>query len=327
MQSFINYHLKKYPKSTTQDLVKLLYQNHFGPAHFIENINVVIQYYYSELVKNINNNNFYNLYEHIGNDFIRVNIIPFSKNFSNPYLINSFYESSLFDFNNIKLKNDFKNCLSLINNDGFLDNYDYQDVHHSSIYYDSYSPHYRIINKKYLTLDMKVFQLQNYINSFNDFQIFALEGKCTSGKTTISSKLKDVTIIDVDEFFLRNDLKTKERLEEIGGNIDYELYEQCLKQIKANTTITYTIFDCSTQQYLTKTIEIKNKVLLVGVYSFHPKVRKYIDKLCYLLVSNDEQYNRLKERPLFNRFINEWVPLENKYYESYDFISNADILI
>ena len=40
--------------------------------------------------------------KHIGNNFIRVNIIPFSKNFYNPYLINSFYESSLFDFKNVK---------------------------------------------------------------------------------------------------------------------------------------------------------------------------------------------------------------------------------
>ena len=79
---------------------------------------------------------------------------------------------------------------------------------------------------------MKVFQLQNFINSFTDFTIFALEGKCTSGKSTISNKLNNVTIIDVDDFFLPINKKTSERLNEIGGNIDYDLYEQCLKQIK-----------------------------------------------------------------------------------------------
>ena len=57
------------------------------------------------------------------------------------------------------------------------------------------------------------------------------------------------------------------------------------------------------------------------------KVRKYIDKLCYIIINDSDQYNRLKKRVLFERFINEWVPLENKYYNSYDFISNADILI
>ena len=121
---------------------------------------------------------------------------------------------------------------------------------------------------------MKIKQLQNYINSFNDFTIIALEGKCASGKTTLTHLLKDVTIIDVDEFFLRKELKTKERLDEIGGNIDYDLYEQCLKKIKQNEYITYTIFDCQTQSYKEKTIYITNKVLLVGVYSYHPNVRK-----------------------------------------------------
>ena len=174
---------------------------------------------------------------------------------------------------------------------------------------------------------MKTFQLQNYIDSFNEFTIFALEGKCASGKTTISNNLKNITIIDVDEFFLNNDLKTKERLNEIGGNIDYDLYEQCLQKIKPNSTITYTIFDCSTQSYSTKTIDIKEKVLLVGVYSYHQKVRKYIDKLCYLIVNESEQLNRLKQRKMFDRFINEWVPLENKYYNSFDFIGEANILI
>lgn len=177
------------------------------------------------------------------------------------------------------------------------------------------------------TKETLVMQLQNYINSFKDFTIFALEGKCASGKTTISNELKDITIIDVDEFFLSKEKKTKERLSEVGGNIDYDLYEECLKQIKPNTTITYKIFDCKTQTYNNKTVTIKNNVLLVGVYSYHEKVRKYIDKLCFLTVDDKTQLERIMQRPLHDRFINEWMPMENKYYDSYDFIGNADIIL
>ncbi len=326
MQSFIKYHITKYKQITTQDIIKLLYQNHFGPGHFIDNLETIKNYYYNEL-KSSNNLPNENIYEHIGNNFVRVNIFPYSKKFNNDELINNFYYSSKFDYTNPEIKKNFIEQLANIPNDGFLDNYNFQNVHHSSTYNFAYHPHYRVINTKYLSLDMKVFQLQNYIDSFNEFQIFALEGKCASGKTTISNKLKNVTIIDVDDFFLKETLKTKERLQEIGGNIDYELYAECLKKLKPNSTITYTVFDCSKQQYYNKTVEIKEKVLVVGVYSFHPKVRKYIDRLCYLIISDEIQYNRLKERSLFNRFINEWVPLENKYYNSYDFIANADILI
>ena len=326
MNSFIKYHLNKYKEMSTQDIVKLLYQNHFGPGHFIENKNSVINYYTNELkASNINSNE--NLYEHIGNNFIRLNIFPYNNMFNNDNIINFFYESSLFDFNNNELKLSFINNLKNIPNDGFLDSYQYANVHHTIKYNQLYMPHYRVINTKFLTLEMKTKQLQNYIDSHKEFTIFALEGKCASGKTTIANNLINVSIIDVDDFFLKQDKKTPSRLNEVGGNIDYDLYLECIKKIKPNQTITYTIFDCMSQTYKEKTIEIKNNVLLTGVYSYHPLVRKYIDKLCLLLVSDEDQLKILRQRTLFDRFINEWVPLENKYYNSYDFIGNADILI
>ena len=325
MQNYINYHLKKYNEMTTQDIVKLLYQNHFGPGHFIKDLETVKKYYFEELKQEYENSE--NLYEHIGNNFVRVNIFPYQKYYNNDDIINMFYKSSFFEINDSNIINNFKDCLKSIPNDGFLDKYNYTNVHHTLKYNQLYKPHYRVINSSFLTIDMKVKQLQNYINSFNNFTIFALEGKCASGKTTISNLLKDVTIIDVDDFFLKKELKTKARLDEIGGNIDYELYEECVKKIKPNSTITYKIFDCQSQEYKEKTIEIKNNVLLVGVYSYHPRIRKYVDKLCYLIVNNNDQLNRLRERKMFDRFINEWVPLENIYFNSYDFIGLADILI
>lgn len=328
MNSFIKYHLNKYSQMTTQDIVKMLYQNHFGPGHFIKDLDFVNKYYYNELNNSQDNEND-NLYEHIGNNFIRINIHKYKKliNSNNNNIINMFYNSSLIDYNNKELVDSFKQQLLKIKNDGFLDNYDFSNVHHSKIYNELYNPHYRVVSTKYLDLNLRIHQLQHYLDNIKEFSIIALEGKCASGKSTISNNLKNVTIIDVDEFFLRQELKTKERLEEIGGNIDYDLYEQCLKTIKPNSTITYTIFDCQTQTYKQKTIEIKDKVLLVGVYSYHHKVRKYIDKLAYLLINKDTQLQRLKQRKMYLRFINEWVPMEEKYYNSFDFIGNCDILI
>lgn len=326
MNSFINYHLKKYPLMTTQDIVKMMYQSYFGPGHFISNLEFVLTYYKKELesMDNIDNEN---LYEHIGNNFVRININPYNKYIKDNKLLEYFYNSSLINYNDNTLINSFKNQIQNIYNDGFLNNYNYTDVHHSIIYNQNYKPHYRVINTSYLNLKMRVTQLQNYLNNIKEFSVIALEGKCGSGKTTISNLLNNVTIIDVDDFFLKKELKTKERLNEIGGNIDYDLYEQCLLKIKPNTTITYKIFDCSSQQYLDKTIKIENKVLLVGVYSYHPLVRKYIDKLCYLILSDDDQMERIKQRNNCDRYFNEWIPLENKYFNSYDFIGNADILI
>ena len=120
MNSFIKYHLKKYPQMSTQDIVKLLYQNHFGPGHFIKNKELVIDYYNKELQStNINNDD--NLYEHIGNNFLRLNIFPYNNIYKDNNIINYFYESSLFDFNNLELKNSFINILKEIPNDGFYE--------------------------------------------------------------------------------------------------------------------------------------------------------------------------------------------------------------
>lgn len=325
MNSIIKYHHNHFPLSKTQDFVKLLYQNNFGPGHFIKDYQTIKNYLDKEIENIKTNNN--NLYEHIGNNTVRVNLSSYLEKFEKDYLLDSFYQSmSKYSKNDLSLST-FKENLALIPNDGFLDNYDFQDVHHSLLYKEQYNPHYRVISADFLTLDMKVYQLQNYLNKITGFEIIALEGSCASGKTTIANMLHDVTIIDVDDFFLSSSKKTETRLNEVGGNIDYELYEECLKKIKPNTTITYTVFDCSCGKYKEKTIEIKDKVLLVGVYSYHERVRKYINRLLYLMVDEKTQLERLSKRDLFERFIKEWLPMEKRYYASFDFIGHADLLV
>lgn len=325
MKNIINYHRKHFPYSKTQDFVKLLYQSTFGPGHFIKDYEQIERYLNNELINIKEEKN--NLYEHIGNNTVRVNLFPYIEYFNKNDLLNAFYQSmSLYKHNEQNISS-FKQNLSLITDDGFLKNYEFTDVHHTETYRNYYNPHYRVISTNFLTLDMKVIQLQNYLNQITSFEIIALEGGCASGKTTISNQLKDVTIIDVDDFFLNPSKKTKDRLNEVGGNIDYELYEECLKKIKPNSTITYTVYSCQNGTYYDKTINIKDKVLLVGVYSYHQRVRKYINKLLYLIVDENTQLNRLKQRSLYERFINEWLPMEVKYYNSFDFIGNADLLI
>ena len=71
---FIDYHLKKYPKMTTQDLIKLVYQEVLGPIHIITSNNLVLlkNYILNELKEDKNPNE--NLYEYLGNNYVRMNI-------------------------------------------------------------------------------------------------------------------------------------------------------------------------------------------------------------------------------------------------------------
>ena len=63
---------------------------------------------------------------------------------------------------------------------------------------------------------------ENLIN--NDKIIIAIDGGCASGKTTLSKKLAeiyDANVIHMDDFFLPFEMRTEERMKEIGGNFDY----------------------------------------------------------------------------------------------------------
>ena len=55
--------------------------------------------------------------------------------------------------------------------------------------------------------------------------ILAIDGRCASGKTTLAAKIQEKTrcgVIHMDDFFLRPEQRTKERLSQAGGNIYWE---------------------------------------------------------------------------------------------------------
>lgn len=57
--------------------------------------------------------------------------------------------------------------------------------------------------------------------------IIAIDGQCTSGKTTLAAALADCydcNVFHMDEFFLRPEQRTPERFAELGGNVDYERF-------------------------------------------------------------------------------------------------------
>ena len=66
-------------------------------------------------------------------------------------------------------------------------------------------------------------------NHRNQPMLIAVDGRCASGKTTLASALERETgcnVIHMDHFFLRPEQRTKQRLEEPGGNVDYERFQE-----------------------------------------------------------------------------------------------------
>ncbi len=163
--------------------------------------------------------------------------------------------------------------------------------------------------------------------------IIAIDGKCTSGKTTLAARLAesfDCNVLHMDDFFLRPEQRTPERFREIGGNVDYERFKsEVLLPLQSGESFSYRPFLCSTQT-LGEPISVtpKNLTIVEGTYSLHPHFEDPYDLKIILTVPEEIQRQRILNRPQFlhDRFFKEWIPLENRYFEAIPYCPDMLIL-
>ena len=162
-----------------------------------------------------------------------------------------------------------------------------------------------------------------------DRVIVAIDGKCTSGKTTLAARLAelyDCNVFHMDDFFLRPEQRTAERFAELGGNVDYERFrEELLLPLLAGKPFSYRPFDCGSFT-LAEAVRVTPKKLNIieGTYSHHPYFGDPYDAMILLTVEEETQRQRILQRPAFlhRRFFDEWIPMENRYFDALD-TSNA----
>ena len=164
--------------------------------------------------------------------------------------------------------------------------------------------------------------------------IVAIEGNCTSGKKTMAAQLAqvyDCNVIHMDEFFLRPEQRTEERFSQVGGNIDYERFqEELLLPLLSGKDFTYRPFDCSTFT-LSEPVAVTPKKLTIieGSYSLHPYFGDPYDLKILLTVDVQLQRQRVLERPaaLQERFFTQWIPMENRYLEHFRISEKVDLIL
>lgn len=154
--------------------------------------------------------------------------------------------------------------------------------------------------------------------------LVAIDGVCGGGKTMLGEWIAmqyDCNLFHMDDFFLRKEQRTKERYEQPGGNVDYErFYEEILKPLLVGKECFYRKFDCSTLTLgEAKRVAWKRLNIVEGSYSQHPYFGNSYQLRVFLELSPEEQYRRLLNRvpEKINRFVEEWIPLENQYFETY----------
>ena len=156
-----------------------------------------------------------------------------------------------------------------------------------------------------------------------EFVIIAIDGKCTSGKTTLAAKLAEIydcNVFHMDDFFLRPEQRTPERFAEVGGNVDYERFKvEVLNPLKAGQPFSYRPFDCAAFTLADPVcVTPKNLNIIEGTYSHHPYFGESYDLKILLTVDEETQRQRILERPAFlhKRFFEAWIPMENQYLDS-----------
>ena len=162
----------------------------------------------------------------------------------------------------------------------------------------------------------------------------ALEGGAACGKTTLARQLAsafDAPVISMDDFFLPPALRTRERLEETGGNIHYERFEmQVADSIREGRPISYEVYDCHTDRVAgVRRIENAPLILIEGMYSLHPRYRDIYDLRLFLRTDAATQDARLRARGgwAYRMFQTAWLPMEKKYFDSEDWTALCDITL
>lgn len=165
--------------------------------------------------------------------------------------------------------------------------------------------------------------------------LVSIDGRCAAGKTTLAKALKeklDCDVIAMDHFFLPPEKRTEKRLQEPGGNVDYERFlEEVLLPLKAGKPFSYQPYDCQSQSFSEPIpIACKSVSIVEGSYSCHPTLWDAYDLHIFLTITPDLQMQRILHRNGSDKaeiFRTKWIPLEEKYFQHFSVEERCEVRI
>lgn len=347
-QDYLEAQLKLHPSIQPQDIVKMCYQAAFGAEHLLEDTYQAWNYFLSEYQSVQATSG--TLYEELSSSICRINLAVWkSENLPAIWLFRMFVASAKIHAD-IDAATSFEHFLqtatALIREslfsfssqewEEYLTEYKktvYHAVHHSELYRQVEKPAYRIINKRFLRL-LPILKRAASLIQKNTI-VISIDGRAASGKSTIAEILKeilDAELIHMDDFFLPPAHRTPERFAEPGGNVHYErFYEEVVLPLTQGDSFSYRIFDCSKMDYNgLHEIHQKKWIIIEGSYSCHPHFGDYADLKIFSDVDPKIQMERIKKRNgefMAKRFQNEWIPMEEVYFNHFQIKKNSDLII
>ncbi len=337
-------HVKKYPLMTPCDSVKLLYQSVYGCGHFVDEGRAEARLR-SEFA--LVRERGAALFEHICNGRARLMLGGITE--AEVPLVSRMFAASAeedisFDSDNVQFEKGLEIIVSMAR-DGkmpfseneaisYIESYLQAGggaVSHSDVYRKNYSPAYRVMSPSAVRTYGVARAIEKLLSEKGS-AVVAIDGMCASGKSTVAkflSNVFDCNIIHADDFFLPPKKRTAERLAEIGGNMDREKLAEVLEHA-GKGDYSYKPYLCWLQKEGDALYFKKKPLLLIeGSYSLHPELSEYYDIKVFSHISASEQSARIQKRDpeLVGRFVNEWIPMENRYFEGMRIAENADFII
>ena len=164
--------------------------------------------------------------------------------------------------------------------------------------------------------------------------IVAIDGNSGAGKSTLAAQLaaaSHASLIHMADFFLPAELRTEERLDTPGGNIDYVRFQkEVINGISSGKSFNYNAYSCESGEYLVKRVKCSPVYIIEGVYSLHPIWQSAVDLKVFMRVDYEAQINRILGRSGAEKlydFKNKWIPMENKYFDFYNIPALCDITV
>jgi uridine kinase len=337
---------KRHPEMKMEDMVKLIYQSVFGCGHIIDNAASSLERLkeeYNSLQSDENES-----FEDIGGGLSRLNLCAVKLLRLSLETVNGFcvgtansvhgnaadFERKLELFIGLCVDSTFpydplivKEYINGLREKG------YPAVSHSDGYREKYHPAYRVVKNEYRDY-IEVFIRIDALKSTEKCILVAVDGNSGSGKSALADILKsvyDCNVFHMDDFFLRPEQRTPERLEEPGGNVDYERFTaEIIVGINSGAAFSYRKYDCGKGAHgELVTAAPKNINIVEGSYSMHPLLLGNYDLKIFLKTSPEEQKKRIFRRNgkiMYERFVNEWIPLENMYFYELDIEKKCDIV-
>jgi len=178
-------------------------------------------------------------------------------------------------------------------------------------------------------------QIDRLLASDLDTVIIGIDGRSGAGKTTLCrsfSEKYDCNLFHMDDFFLRPEQRSKERLSVPGENVDHERFlKEVLLPLREKQQVRYIRYNCHTQSLEEAQLFSPKKLNIVeGAYSLHPQLFDYYDFTVFLDVSANTQKERILKRngqDMALNFLNIWIPLEEKYINSLNILEKADMIV